>query len=382
MRSPGADPAGRAVADTLFHALAVLRLVLLANTIGLYVYRQSAYPHPVAGAWVVAALAGWTLVAAAAYSRPARRRAPLLVADLAVSLAAILVTPYVKGPGLNATLPGFWVMAVVLAWAIVWRVPGGLGSAALVAVADLSIRHGDIDQTNYANIFLLLVGGATVGFLSDLLQRMAAERDSAEREAAAAAERQRLARVVHDGVLQVLALVQRRGAELGGEAAELGRLAGEQEVALRALVQQRPPGSGQGGTIDLAEALTGLATPAVTVSVPGRPVPMAADRAEELTAVVQACLSNVRHHVGLDAPAWVLLEEVGGDLVVSVRDEGPGIPPGRLEEAAAQGRLGVAASIRGRVRDLGGSAGLHTAPGQGTEWEIAVPRAVPPGGAG
>ena len=44
--------------------------------------------------------------------------------------------------------------------------------------------------------------------------------------------------MVHDGVLQVLALVQRRGLELGGEVAELGRLAGEQEVALRALVQR------------------------------------------------------------------------------------------------------------------------------------------------
>ena len=51
------------------------------------------------------------------------------------------------------------------------------------------------------------------------------------------AERARLARAVHDGVLQVLTLVQRRGTELGGEAAELGRLAGEQEAALRALVQ-------------------------------------------------------------------------------------------------------------------------------------------------
>ena len=32
----------------------------------------------------------------------------------------------------------------------------------------------------------------------------------------------------------------------------------------------------------------------------------------------------------------------------------------------------------GRVRDLGGTATVHTAPGQGTEWEIAVPRGRTP----
>ena len=30
--------------------------------------------------------------------------------------------------------------------------------------------------------------------------------------------------------------------------------------------------------------------------------------------------------------------------------------------------------MRGRVRDLGGTLSLHTGPGEGTEWEIVVPR--------
>jgi 1-acyl-sn-glycerol-3-phosphate acyltransferase len=52
-------------------------------------------------------------------------------------------------------------------------------------------------------------------------------------------ERERLARDIHDSVLQVLALVKRRGAGLDGEAGELARLAGEQEAALRTLVTGR-----------------------------------------------------------------------------------------------------------------------------------------------
>jgi signal transduction histidine kinase len=108
--------------------------------------------------------------------------------------------------------------------------------------------------------------------------------------------------------------------------------------------------------------------------VPGEPVEVAAARGQEIVAAVRACLDNVDRHVGPDARAWVLLEDLGGQVVVTVRDEGAGIEPGRLDEAAGQGRLGVAQSIRGRVADLGGTATLITAPGQGTEWELTVPR--------
>jgi signal transduction histidine kinase len=80
----------------------------------------------------------------------------------------------------------------------------------------------------------------------------------------------------------------------------------------------------------------------------------------------------VARHVGPDARAWVLVELVGDTVVLTVRDEGPGIPAGRLEQAREEGRLGVSESIRGRMAALGGTAALVTAPGQGTEWELCV----------
>jgi signal transduction histidine kinase len=69
----------------------------------------------------------------------------------------------------------------------------------------------------------------------------------------------------------------------------------------------------------------------------------------------------------------VLLEDLGGEVVLSIRDDGVGIPDGRLAIAEAEGHLGVSQSIRGRVADLGGTARLTTAPGEGTEWELHVP---------
>jgi len=362
------------VQDILLRALAVLRLVVLLNAVVLYAMGVDDAARPVLGWVVVAALVAWSALAVWAYAAPARRTAVWLVPDLVVAVAGIVLTPLVKGGPPDATLPGFYVMVAVLTWAVVWHWQGGLAAAVVVTVADLSIRE-EFTQQNYGNIFLLLVGGAIIGFLSALLQQTAAQRDTAERAAAAAEERTRLARVVHDGVLQVLALVQRRGPELGDEGRELGRLAGEQEGRLRSLVQQ---GSRELvaplGERDLAELLGELDGPRVHVALPAEPAVLPAEQASELLSAVEACLSNVRHHVGRDAEAWVLLEVLPDRWVVSVRDDGPGIAPERLAASAAEGRLGVQQSIVGRLDDLGGTAELRSAPGQGTEWELTLPR--------
>ena len=54
-------------------------------------------------------------------------------------------------------------------------------------------------------------------------------------------------------------------------------------------------------------------------------------------------------------------------MTVTVRDDGPGIAAGRLAQAAEEGRLGVAQSIRGRIRDIGGTVTITSAPDAGTE---------------
>lgn len=371
-----ADPVTWAVETTLFRALAWLRLVVLVNAVLVNVLKWDDIARPLVDALGIAVMVGWTGFVTWAYDQPRRRRPALLVADLLVAVGLIAMTLAVQSQQQLSdlpTLPTFWVMSVVLAWGIHWGWSGGLVASTAVSAADLLIRD-EISRTNLGNVFLLMIGGPVLGYTTGLLKEMAAARDRAERQAAAAAERARLARLVHDGVLQVLALVQRRGLELGGDAAELGRLAGEQEAALRTLVQGGPGEVDGPVETDLAAALSALGSATVTVSVPGGPVQAPADVVAEAVAVVRACLDNVTRHVGDSAPAWVLLEDLGPSVVVTVRDEGPGIPDGRLEEAARQGRLGVRESIRGRVEALGGSAVLVTAPGQGVEWELTVPR--------
>lgn len=370
--SPWSSPAASAVESRLFRALAVLRAVVLVNTVVVSAYRADSFDRPTAAAAGVGLMVLWTGLATWAYAEPHRRGWPLLVADLGVAVALLLTTPLVRGDD-GGSLPGYWVIAPLVAWAVHYRSAGGTVAGVLLAGADLARQ--DIDASDYGNAFLLVLGGTIVGFMCSSLYEMATEREAAERHAAVAAERARLARAVHDGVLQVLALVQRRGRELGPEAAELGRLAGEQERELRALIRAQDDVAAPraAGTVDLAAALARLEGRGnVTVSTPGAPVELPAPVADELVAAVGACLDNVRRHVGDDAPAWVLLQALPDRVEVCVRDAGPGIPAGRLAEATGQGRLGVRESIRGRLTALGGTAELVTG-SSGTEWELVVP---------
>src|SRR5680860_727229 len=216
------DPATWAVETTMYRALAVLRFVVLVNTVVVNVLKWDGLERPMLALLAMAGLAGWTGFATWAYEQPRRRRTPLLLADMLVAVVALLLTPLVQGEQqlqtLAATLPSFYVMAVVLAWGVHWHWVGGLIAASVISIVDMSVR-ADINSRNIGNIFLLMIGGPVVGYCTGLLKQMAVARDRAERQAAAAAERARLARAVHDGVLQVLSLVQRRGTELGGESA-------------------------------------------------------------------------------------------------------------------------------------------------------------------
>lgn len=357
--------------------MAILRVVVTVNMVALNAYRRDNFDHPSVGLVLVVALVAWTGAAIWLYDSRTRRTSALLVADLTIALAAMAATPWLKGPDFNATIPGFWVMGALLAWAIHWHRKGGLVAGALLALTDFLPRES-VDQGNYGNIFLVLIGGPIVGYMCESLQRMAHERDAAQRAAAAAEERTRLARAVHDGVLQVLTMMQRQGTAAGGEWAELGRLAGEQERSLRSLIRQQDTvAPTAAGLVDLTGALEAMATAhpvRVDVATPGSAVLLDAHVVEETVAAVRACLDNVLAHAGPSASAWVLAQTAPDAVTISVRDDGPGIEPGRVELAAAEGRLGVASAIRGRIEDLGGTATLESG-AWGTEWDLTVPLA-------
>ena len=262
--------------------------------------------------------------------------------------------------------------APVLACAL-WGGPwlGGLAGLA-VGAADI-VERGGLSEHTFNGMVLLVVAGAVGGYVVRLVDRSEQAAAAAARQESAIAERDRLARGA-DSTLQVLALVARRGAELGGEASVLGGLAAEQEVALRNLMSQSTTLVEPEGVHDLRQLVLALEAPGVTVAAPAGALLVAEPTAHAVMAAVGEALANVCHHAGPQARVWVLLEWTDVAIVVTVRDDGVGIESGRLEEAAGAGRLGVAQSIRGRIESVGGTAQVKSATGGGTEVEISVPR--------
>ena len=365
----------------LWRGVVVLRVITAAFAIAAIIVHHDGFARPALGWVVLAGIVVCTVATCLAYSYDRTRRIDVIVIDLLVTLtlmsssALVLstaqLTEVVQRTPLLTTV---WASGPVVAVAV----HAGRSAGALfgVAVAVVNVWVRGFFTIDFARDAVLLVGtGFVLGLAATAARRASEQLRQSVRAEAAAAERERLARSIHDSVVQVLARVRARGSQLDGEGGELARLAGEQEIALRSLFAATPPDLT--GELDLAGAIQQLANPRVEISVPASAVPLPISDVEELVAVAQEALANTARHGGPEARSWLLVEDLGEEVVLTVRDNGPGLDAGQLIDAENNGRMGVSRSIRGRVADLGGTLTLGTGPGHGTEWEVRLARLRP-----
>jgi signal transduction histidine kinase len=371
-------PVATDIMTPLWRGVVVLRIITAAFAVGSIIVHHGGYARPGLGWAMLAGIVGWTVLTCLAYSYDVTRRIHLIVVDLVVTLTLMGSSVLVLSPEQLAEvtqrsplLTTVWASGPVVAAAVhAGRVAGTLFGLA-VSLVNLWVRGSF--SFDLARDTILLVGtGFVLGLAATAARRATEQLRRASRAEAATAERERLARSIHDSVVQVLARVRARGGQLDGEAGELARLVGEQEIALRSLFAATPPGTT--GEQDLAGALQSLTSSRVEVSVPVTAVPLPAGDVEELVAVAREALANTARHGGPEARAWVLVEDLCDEVVLTIRDNGPGVDPGQLAGAESDGRMGVSRSIRGRVADLGGTLTLNTGPGLGTEWEVRLAR--------
>jgi len=371
----GPDPAA-----PLWRAAQVFRLLSCLYALGFQIAINEDLRHPVTGWLLFGVLIAWSAACAFAYLRGFGRRPTWVISEIIVVVLLMASNRIVASPQWaadNQTWPTtLWASNPTISAALQFGPAGGMLTGLIVMATNFAVKNYlTFDMSHNATLIIELAIGLAVGMAARTARRAHEELQRATQLSAALEERERLSRQVHDGVIQVLALVAKRGHEIGGATSELADLASEQERALRRWITSTSLDQDRDTeTVDLRALLRRREGDRVSMSLPGTAVPLARHAAAELDAAVGNALDNVRSHAGPDARAFVLLEDLGDSVTVSVRDDGVGIGAGRLAEAEGQGRLGISKSIVGRMMSLGGNAELRTEVGEGTEWELTMPR--------
>ncbi len=212
------------------------------------------------------------------------------------------------------------------------------------------------------------------------------------RARAGAIERARVARELHDGVIQSLIGIEMRlevlrGQEplrsmpAGGELARLQTMVRDEVLNLRELMQQmRPlefdPEEMLDHLADMVQRFgrdTGITARFATDL---KEVDLARNVCFELTRIVQEGLVNVRKHSAARS-VLVRFSARGGFWILDIDDDGRGFPfQGRLKQDDLDARRVGPTIIKERVRSIGGQLSIETAPGRGARLEVLVPQEV------
>jgi signal transduction histidine kinase len=237
--------------------------------------------------------------------------------------------------------------------------------------------------------------------LIEQLEATRSELAAAEREGGRLAERQRLARDIHDtlaqGFVSIILQLQAAEADLPAGAAEARahlerarRTARDNLAEARRLVWDlRPEALSAAPLGEALERLTGRVAEetgmAATATVTGTPRPLSADTEVTLLRITQEALANVTKHAGAGRVA-VTLSYMDGEAALDVRDDGAGFVPegfgepqggAPMDKSEADGHgpdggLGLR-GMRERVEALGGRLAVESAPGRGTTIAVTVP---------
>jgi signal transduction histidine kinase len=303
----------------------------------------------------------------------------LIATEVAVATLIVGADGWVhQAAATGQTLAGTWPLPAILVAAVAGGVAWGVGAGALLSGARfvaVLVAAGTAGPTGRDVLGALTTGiawivvGAVCGTIIRLLRQ--AQHQLAEAEA-----RDRIARDLHDGVLQTLALIERRSD------GDIARMAREQERDLRAYLfgdrsEFLASGAGRARDDNLLAALRHAAAraerswpaTAVTVTITDDVPPLRSQQVEAVVGAVTEALTNASKHGHAErVVVFADIDEASGGLFLTVKDDGTGFEPAAVTEG-----VGMARSIRGRVEDLGGRVEFASAGGDGTEVRISLP---------
>jgi signal transduction histidine kinase len=281
-------------------------------------------------------------------------------------------------------LPPRWSLPVVavLTGAVVAAQAGTPGGLTAAKVIGPSVGAVVAVLTAYGYSVLYRESSTRQRLIDDLV-RTRDELAASQREAGRLAERQRLAREIHDTLAQGLSsiVLLSRSAESalpdGAGAArerirEIGGTAADNLTEARRFVAALTPPSLQDTT--LPEALRRVTAgygpvPQVSFHQDGETCPLPVEAEVALLRLTQEALANVRRHADADRVA-VTLSYLDDQVTLDVYDDGRGFGAGTGRNDRP--RFGLY-GMRERITDLGGRLEIESAPGEGTVVAASLP---------
>ena len=317
------------------------------------------------GAGIALYLAAALLMPESPGARTGRGRSILgLVLLLIAAIAAL------NGLGLPPFVQAAAALAAAGAFFLRKRQQPLVGTAFLIGAAVVLLTAGGEVGEGGPLLTPAAFAGGLVLVVGPWLWRTVQERDAERTRRIRSEERAEVAARVHDSVLQTLALVQREA----DDPKRVAQLARRQERELRGwlypegqLLQEDTLVAAIGNAAAEVEELHGVR---VEVASAGN-APLDED-ARAVVLAAREAMANAARFSGADEVS-VYAEADPEAISVFVRDRGAGFE----REAVPKERRGIAESIEGRMTRHGGAAKITSAPGEGTEVELTLPRTKP-----
>jgi signal transduction histidine kinase len=348
---------------------------------------------------------GALLVLAAAYW-PARH-GPDGLASVSAAYTYLTVAVVVVGvtcwlsPGLAMLLfivyPQIWVYCEQLRVGVLYSIAASVSAAAGFVAAEgwTGAALWDVAPSMLVSLLFSLLLGIWISRIiyqsrdrADLISALEATRSElalAHHAQGVMAERERVAREIHDtlaqGFTSIVMLSQVAADTVDGDPAAtrtrletIETVARENLAEARALVAAFSPVGLDGTTLPdavgrLAERFGDETGVVVDVETVGDFAGLSREQEVVVLRVAQEALTNVRRHARAHQVSVRLVADEQGARV-EVGDDGVGFVPGQV------GGYGLA-GMRGRVHEAGGDVDVATAPGRGTRVTVRLPR-IPP----
>ena len=283
-----------------------------------------------------------------------------------------------------SAIPLFFVCRTLVPVPAAHVLVGAVAVVTGVALSDLSGR------SDWAAAVAPLVVSVLLSLAYDAIVRQAGERVRLQREVAVLAERERVAREIHDTVAQSLssAVLRLEAADQRWDADPVAARDDVRQaaVAVRASLGQTrdlvhdlvdpSPAAGGVAPADVEAAIRTAArrhVPDATLTVVGEPVPVGAETAHALARIAQSAVANVHRHAG-PARLGLTLTYLHDAVALDVFDDGRGFDVDEVASRAVgpEGGFGLRA-MRQRVEQLGGTITVESAPGEGTVVGVQLP---------